>query len=591
MAESPSVHKDRVLACSVYCNGSKLKDEYALVSAMVHQELNRIGKATLKFNAGNMDKQTFDESDADLFKPGNTIRLDAGDIDKEDALFDGVIIGLRIITDRDFRSYMLVECRDYAYSATQGRKNRIFEKKKDCDIIKEVLLAYGSVEVDSTPYQHPTLVQYYCSDWDFALSRADANGLFVFTDGSKIKVKKPDVSASPVLTVTYGVDLTAFDLELSADDQFTQYEAMSWDPATQKAVKVSASSPSLNKQGDLQPKNIATGDSFLLQTDAPTDEKALKQWADGMALKAGLARYQGSCSFYGSAKVVPGCIIELKGLGKRFNGNLFVGSVTHTIENNEWMTEAGAGVSSLNITDETDVVSPSASGFLPGLQGLHAAVVRKLDGDPLKEYRIQIELPWMDGKNKLLWARLSTMYATNASGNFFLPEPDDEVVVGFMNEDPGHPIILGGVYGEKHKPPYEYEAKNNTKAIVTREKMRIEFNEEKKVITISTPGKNTVEISDDDKHIKLTDQNKNEIVMNSSGISLSSAKDITLKAKGAITIEATSKINATAKQDVSLEGLNVKMEAKVSATVKGNAKAELSASGQTTVKGAMVMIN
>ena len=138
------------------------------------------------------------------------------------------------------------------------------------------------------------------------------------------------------------------------------------------------------------------------------------------------------------------------------------------------------------------MVSPSASGFLPGLQGLHAAVVRKLDGDPLKEYRIQIELPWMDGKNKLLWARLSTMYATNASGNFFLPEPDDEVVVGFMNEDPGHPIILGGVYGEKHKPPYEYEAKNNTKAIVTREKMRIEFNEEKKVITISTPGKNSI---------------------------------------------------------------------------------------------------
>ena len=133
----------------------------------------------------------------------------------------------------------------------------------------------------------------------------------------------------------------------------SQMQTSSWDPATQKAVKVSASSPSLNKQGDLQPKNIATGDSFLLQTDAPTDEKALKQWADGMALKAGLARYQGSCSFYGSAKVVPGCIIELKGLGKRFNGNLFVGSVTHTIENNEWMTEAGAGVSSLNITDET----------------------------------------------------------------------------------------------------------------------------------------------------------------------------------------------------------------------------------------------
>ena len=486
---------------------------------------------------------------------------------------------------------MVVECRDNAYPATQGRKNRIFEKKKDSDIIKEVLKDYGSVEVDATPYQHPTLVQYYCSDWDFALSRADANGLFVCTDGGKIKVKKPDVGGSPVHTVTFGTDIVSFDLELSSDDQFTQYEAVSWNPKTQQAVKVSASSPSLNKQGDLQPKSIASGDSLLLQTDAPTDEKALKQWADGMALRAGLARYQGSVSFYGSAKVKPGCLIELKGLGKRFNGNLFVGSVTHTLEDNEWLTEAGAGISPLCITDEPDVVSPSASGFLPGLQGLHAAVVKKLDGDPLNEQRIQVELPWMDGQSKLLWARLSTLYATGGMGSFFLPEPGDEVIIGFMNQDPVHPVILGSLYGEKHKPPYEYEAKNNTKAIVTREKMRIEFDEEKKIITVSTPGKNTVELSDDGKHIKLTDPNKNEITMDKNGITLSSVKDITLKAKGGITMDATMKISGTAKQDISLEGLNVKVQAKIGATVKGNATAELSASGQTTVKGAMVMIN
>lgn len=330
---------------------------------------------------------------------------------------------------------------------------------------------------------------------------------------------------------------------------------------------------------------------MLLQTDAPTEEKALKQWADGMALKAALARYQGSVSFYGSAKVKPGCLIELKGLGKRFNGNMFVGSVTHTIEDNEWTTEAGAGVSPLNITDEPDVVSPTASGYLPGLQGLHTAVVKKLDGDPQKEYRIQVELPWLDGKSKLLWARFATMYATAGMSTFFLPEPGDEVLVGFMNQDPGHPVILGSLYGAKHKPPFEYEAKNNTKAIVTREKLRIEFDEEKKVITVATPGKNTLEISDDGKYIRLADQHKNEIRMDSGGITLTSAKDITLKAKGNITMDATMKLSGTAKQDVSLEGLNVKVQAKVGASVKGNATAELSASGQTTVKGAMVMIN
>ena len=79
--------------------------------------------------------------------------------------------------------------------------------------------------------------------------------------------------------------------------------------------------------------------------------------------------------------------------------------------------------------------------------------------------------------------------------------------------------------------------------------------------------------------------------MDSGGITLTSAKDITLKAKGNITMDATMKLSATAKQDVSLEGLNVKAQAKIGASVKGNATAELSASGQTTVKGAMVMIN
>lgn len=591
MAESPSVNKDRVLAHTVYCNGSKLKDTFSLVSASVRMELNRIGKATLKFNAGNMDSQTFDESDSDWFKPGNTIRLDAGGTDKEETLFEGIIIGLRILTEKDHRSYMVVECRDHAYPATLGRKNGIFEKKTDGDIIKEVLSAYGSVDVDATTYQYPTLVQYYCSDWDFALSRADANGLFLFTNGGKIKVKKPDVDGSPVHTVTYGTDIITFDLELSSDDQFTQYEAVSWNPNTQKAVKVSASSPSLNKQGNLQPNSIASGKNLLLQTDAPTDEKALKQWADSMALKAGLSRYQGSCSFYGSAKVKPGCLIELKGLGKRFNGNMFVGSVTHTLENNEWITQAGAGISPLCITDEADVVAPSASGFLPGLQGLHTAVVKKLDGDPLKEQRIQVELPWIDGKEKLLWARLSTMYATGGMGTFFLPEPGDEVIVGFMNQDPVHPVILGSLYGEKHKPPYEYEAENNKKAFVTREKLRIEFDEEKKIITISTPGKNSVEINDDGKYICLTDQHKNEIKMDSGGIFLTSSKDIMLKAKGNISMDANMKISGTAKQDVSLEGMNVKVQAKIGASVKGNATAELSASGQTAVKGAMVMIN
>lgn len=591
MANSPSIYKDRVLAWNTYCNGTKLDSSYELTSVSIRLELNRIGKATLKFNAGNMDKQTFDETDSDFFKPGNSIRFDAGDLNSQATLFEGIIMQSGIRIGKGFRSQMVVECRDNAFPATQGRKNRIFEKKKDCDMINEVLSAYGSVKVDDTGYEHPEMVQYYATDWDFALSRADACGLFALTTGTDISFFKPKVSAAPVLTVTYGVDLISFDGGLSGGDQYTTYEGVSWNPAEQSIVKVAASAPALNKQGDLQPDAIAAGDSLLIQTDATTEDGALKEWVDSLALKAGLARYQGKFSFYGAPEAVPGCLIELKGLGKRFNGNVFVGAVTHNIENNEWITEVGIGINPSSVTDEPDVVSPSASGFLPGLEGLHIGVVKQLEDDPSNECRILVELPWMDGDKKELWARLSTMYATNASGSFFLPEKGDEVIVGFINHHPGCPVILGSMYGSQHQPPFEYEAENNTKAFVTRSKLAIEFDEDKKIITLHTPGENSIEISDDGKSIKLSDQNKNEIVMDDSGILLSSAKDIMLQAKGNISLDATAKVEITAKSDTSIEGANVNATAKIGFTAKGNATAELSASGQTTVKGAMVMIN
>ena len=226
MADSPSKYADRILAWTVYAGGSRLDGSFELVSARIRLELNRIGKATLCFNAGDMDTQTFDESDSDGFKPGNTIRLDAGDLNDQKTLFEGIIMQTGIRIGRNHRSMMVVECRDNAWPATQGRHNRIFEKKKDSEMISEALSSYGSVSVDGTDYQHPEMVQYYCTDWDFALSRADACGMFILTTGTGIKVFKPDVGASPVLTVTYGNDLISFDCGLSAGDQFSGYDAV-----------------------------------------------------------------------------------------------------------------------------------------------------------------------------------------------------------------------------------------------------------------------------------------------------------------------------------------------------------------------------
>jgi uncharacterized protein involved in type VI secretion and phage assembly len=186
---------------------------------------------------------------------------------------------------------------------------------------------------------------------------------------------------------------------------------------------------------------------------------------------------------------------------------------------------------------------------------------------------------------------MASIYATNAAGFYFLPEVGDEVILGFVDDNPSHPVILGSLYSSKHAAAFAIEAKNNTKAITTRSKMEINFDEDKKIIKIFTPGGNSITLDDQDKGITIKDQNNNTLKMNSSGIEMESPKNIILKATGNITLEATGKIALNSKQDVAVEGLNITNTAKVGFTAKGNASAEISASGQTVVKGAIVMIN
>lgn len=591
MADSPAKYKDEVLCYTVYSEGKKIGDLYHLVSASVRLGVNRIGKATLCFEAGDMAARTFEESDADVFKPGTAVQFDLGRKEGEKTVFRGRVASLNLEITSGRRALMVVECRDDLFPATQVRKNKVFEEMKDSEIITEVLGAYMPVDVDATDFKHPALVQYYASDWDFALSRADANGLLVVCKNGKAEVKKPEVDGTAVLTVTYGIDLIGFNGGISAAGQVPAVEAVSWDPGGQQLVKVTSARPALNAQGDLDATDLAGEDKLLLQTDAPAESGAIQGWADAVALKTGLARFRGEIIFRGNAAVVPGCMVELAGLGARFNGNAFVGGVEHIVRNHVWTTKAEMGIPPGNITEETDVVAPPASGWLPGIRGLHVGKVKQLNDDPAKQQRILVELPLLDGNKNDVWARLAQLYGGNGYGGFFLPEVGDEVVLGFFNNDPGHPVVLGSMYSSKQVPPYELEAGNYKKAVVTREKLKLEFDEEKKVITLETPGGNKVVIDDDGKQIRLSDRNKNIIVMDKDGILLDSAGKIVMKAKQDISGEATGNVTMTAKADVQLEGLNVKATAKTGFTAKGNATAELSASGQTTVKGGMVMIN
>jgi Rhs element Vgr protein len=418
--------------------------------------------------------------------------------------------------------------------------------------------------------------------------------MVVAAGDGKLSIAPPDVGSAAVLKVTYGDDLLSFNASLDASQQFSTVKTVSWDPASQQLQNSEASTTALTAQGNLAADTlagVAALSEFRMQSSAPLSSDSLSSWAKAQQLKSALARIRGELHCQGSALLKPGVLLEVEGVGERFNGKVYVSRVRHSIAKGDWVSQVGFGMSAQWFAQNADISAPPAAGVLPGVSGLQIGVVIKLDTDPDSAYRIQVKVPLLEAQSEGVWARLLSFYASDGFGQFCLPEVGDEVILGYLNNDPCYPVILGSVYSSKRKPAYEPAAENNIKAFVSRTGLTLEYDEEKKQISLFTPAGNKAVLDDDSKTILLQDQHGNKVELSESGILLDSPKDISLNAKGKISLQAVGNIELAAKADFSAEALNIKQEAKVALTAKGNASAELSASGQTTVKGAMVLIN
>ncbi len=596
MPDSPNLEGGGVVRLSLFSDGAAIDDDVMVISVIVNKAVNKISFAKIILMDGDMPEQDFPVSNSDQFKPGKVIKVNAGYGAEEETIFEGIVIrhGIKISTNNFSR--LVIECRDKAVAMTVGRKNANYLDVKDSDVMSTLIGNYSglSSEVEASRVEHKELVQYYSTDWDFMLSRAEVNGMVVCVDDAKVSVGVPNGFDEAKLKVTYGEDLMEFSADLDSRSQLNSVESVAWDPSMQEVVSVEEGNVTMGESGNLASDELAKViglDKFRLQAAVSMESVALKDWAKGKQLKAALARIRGRMSFQGSALAKIGSMIELAGVGERFNGNVYVSVVEHDIQNGQWSTRVDFGLSDNWFADQRDLTAPPASGLLPGVEGLQIGVVMKLDEDPAGESRVQVKLPVMQAEQEGVWARLSNFYASEGIGAFFIPEIGDEVVLGYLNNDPNNPVILGSLYSSKRASPYELTEDNYTKALITKAELKVEFDDEKKVITIVTPGENTVVLNDDEKSILLQDQNGNKVELSDSGIIIDSPKNINITAKGKITLDATGEIVITSKADVSVEGLNVNNTAQVGFKAEGSATAELSASGQTTVKGAMVMIN
>lgn len=196
------------------------------------------------------------------------------------------------------------------------------------------------------------------------------------------------------------------------------------------------------------------------------------------------------------------------------------------------------------------------------LFGLVVGVVTN-NQDPDNLGRVKVRFPWLSESEESHWARLAVPMGGKERGTYFLPEVDDEVMVGFEHGDLRFPFVLGALWNGKDVPPATNgDGKNNLRLIKSRSGHVIKLNDE--------DGKETIEIVDK--------SGKNSIVIDTAKntLTITTDKDIAL---------------AAAQGTIKLEAQNIELKSSADTKIEAGAGMDVEASAALNVKGATVNLN
>jgi Rhs element Vgr protein len=564
----PNTSLHDVVSYQVLINGQVANPVYELLSLVITREVNRVPSATVVFKDGDPSSKTFDLSEQTDFVPGTPVVIKLGRDGTNDQAFKGIVVKHAIRVKEDGKSELTVVCKDEVVRMTVGRHSKYYSNEKDSELIATLVSSYPNLtcNMSDSSLQFEELVQHHCSDWDFMLMRAEANGMLVNAIDGTVNITVPQTGATPALQVAFGSSILEFEAEMDARNQWKNVEAHSWDYHNQQLFTADSSSvPGWTEAGNIKGSTLAQTinlTNFEMHHSGYLTEAELQLWTQGLMRRSALAKICGRAKCSGFGKINPGDMLTVSGVGARFNGNVFVTAVRQEVGNGMWDTHIQFGLDARRYAElYHDINDAQAAGLAGGIRGLQIGVTVKLQGDPEGQDRILVKLPMVDNNADGIWTRIASLDAGNSRGAFFRPEIGDEVIVGFINDDPRGAVVLGMLNSSAKPAPVSAQDSNDIKGFTTRSKMHITFDDGKNTITINTPKQNQILLDDTNGNIVISDQNQNSITMDSSGITISSTTgDININA-------AAGSVKLTAGLQFSATGTTAALNGTTSATI------------------------
>jgi len=231
-----------VITYSVRINGKPIPDNFVVTTISTYRCFNRIPHATLQLLDSEVATQKLETSDQDLLSPGNPIEILAGYSKIEEIIFSGIIINHCIKIKGQKTPELKIVCKDLAVRLTVERKNNYFLNDTDQGIIESIIRQDEELDdnIAETLTEHQEMVQYHATDWDFIITRAEANAHLVEARDGEIISRPPDFEGEAKLVLNYGSSIFEFEAEMDARDQYPLAKASSWDYSKQELLEVQA---------------------------------------------------------------------------------------------------------------------------------------------------------------------------------------------------------------------------------------------------------------------------------------------------------------------------------------------------------------
>ena len=180
--------------------------------------------------------------------------------------------------------------------------------------------------------------------------------------------------------------------------------------------------------------------------------------------------------------------------------------------------------------------------------------------DPEHEGRVKVRFPWLDDATVSEWCRIVQPYAGPNYGAVFVPEKQTEVLLGFVHGDMIEPVVIGGLYNGKDKPPtYRDGTRQNVKMIQTKagHVFRLDDSAQAMAVELTTAAGHDLVLDDQNKKITISTQGGHQIEMDDVGKRIEvtasgGVSKVTIDATGNITVEGT---------DIQLKGTAIELSA------------------------------